>query len=467
MRGPATPKDMRKVNSRTFDIPSSIAAIRRFSLSLTFAAVATVAVGTLPAAARTHGSILVDADSGKVMQATNADVQNHPASLTKMMTLYLLFDALEKGRVHLQDPMRVTMHAARQSPSKLGLSPGQTITVEQGILALVTKSANDAAVVIAENLGGSEPAFATQMTAKARELGMTRTIFRNASGLPIQGQWSTPRDMAMLGRALIKNHAKEYHYFATREFDFNGQVIATHNHVLVNYEGADGLKTGYIASAGFNLVTSAKRDGHRLIGVVFGGDSVRARDRQMMAMLDAGFIAEHKVAPGAPVDMVKADPKADGTDEEASATQPANEDEAEDPQVAAVMQQMASNPTAKGPVAVAPNTTGANVAAADAQDAAQEGAGDQDDPPWGIQIGSFSKRAKAEQLAKTMIKRLGEVVADGHAEVAALLSHHKTLYRSLVVGLEESDAQRACKTLKHQHTPCRVVNTTDIKLASR
>ncbi|HEY1720299.1 MAG TPA: D-alanyl-D-alanine carboxypeptidase, partial [Magnetospirillaceae bacterium] len=435
------------------------------TFSLLIAGSAAAFVGVSPAAARVHGSILVDNDTGKVMQATNADVQNHPASLTKMMTLYLLFDALEKGRVHLQDPMKVSMHAARQSPSKLGLNPGQTITVEQGILGLVTKSANDAAVVIGEYLGGSEPAFATQMTAKARELGMSRTVFRNASGLPIQGQWSTPRDMATLAKALIKNHAREYHYFATREFDFNGQVIATHNHVLVNYEGADGLKTGYIASSGFNLVTSAKRDGHRLIGVVFGGDSVRARDRQMMAMLDAGFVAERKGAPA--VDMAKADPKADGTDDEA-ATQPMDEDDADDAQVSAVVKSMTNNaPSAMAAANVTNPAVDKTTTAADAQEAAQEGAGDVDEAPFGIQLGSFSLKAKALQLAKTTAQHLGDVVADGHADVAAMSKHHKTLYRSLVVGLEESDAQRACRALKHHHTACRVIRTSDVKLAAR
>jgi D-alanyl-D-alanine carboxypeptidase len=437
---------METLTSRSISIRSVPAALRRLIASLLLAVAAIVLAGTLPAEARTHGYILVDSDTGRVIRASNADVPNHPASLTKMMTLYLLFDALEKGKIHLHDQMKVSAHAARQSPSKLGLSPGETISVEQGILALVTKSANDVAVVMAEFLGGTEPAFAQQMTAKARQLGMRKTMFHNASGLPIQGQWSTPRDMAILARALIKNHAREYHYFATREFDFDGQTIASHNHLLGNYPGADGIKTGYIASSGFNLVASAKRDGHRLIGVVFGGNTVRSRDRQMVALLDAGFAAER----GPRIEVAKAEAKDDMLDEDANAPQPASEAEAEDAQVSAVVQAMASK-----------NTT-----AADTQDAQEVGAGDAEDPPWAIQLGSFSQRVKAEQVANVTAKHLGDVVADGHVDVAATRYKHKTLYRALVVGLEKSDAYQACKALRHQRTPCRVIKT-DLDVAQR
>jgi D-alanyl-D-alanine carboxypeptidase len=381
----------------------------------------------------------MDGDSGKIIEANNADVPNHPASLTKMMTLYLLFDALESGRVHLRDGMPVSVHAARQAPSKLGLSPGQTISVEDAILGLVTKSANDAAVVIAEYLGGTEPEFAAAMTRKARELGMTRTVFRNASGLPIAGQWSTPRDMAVLARALIRSHSREYHYFSTREFDYAGQVIPTHNHLLGNYAGADGIKTGYIASSGFNLVASAKRDGHRIIGVVFGGNTVRDRDRQMVALLDAGF-AHIQGAPAPAVVALQG--KADEDDAADNAPAPANEEEAEDPQVAAVMQSLAS-------------------AASAAQSAPRpvEGAGDADEAPWGIRLGAYGQRARAEQVVSVTFQRLGDLVAEGHSQVSATRQRHSVLYRAELVGLAESDAQRACKALRHHRAPCSVIRT--------
>lgn len=423
--------------------------------SVAIASLVVLAVGAgyvRPAAARTNGAYLMDADSGQVLLAKNADVPNHPASLTKMMTLYLLFDALEKGKVHLGDGMKVSMHAARQSASKLGLEPGESIKVEDAILALVTKSANDAAVVIAEYLGGSEPAFATQMTKKARELGMQRTVFRNASGLPIAGQWSTPHDMALLARALIRNHAREYHYFATKQFEYDGQVIATHNHLLNYYPGADGIKTGYIASSGFNLVASAKRNGHRLIGVVFGGNTVHARDREMVSLLDAGFARE----PGTTqIEIAKATPPKDDAD---TAATPDNEADAEDPQVSAVMQSMADGHPA-APAAEAPQAA--------AQDTTQEAsAGDAEDPPWGIQLGSFAQRAKAQKVAEAAAMRLGDLVSDGHTEVAATTRNKAVLYRALLIGLAESDAQRACKTLRHHRTPCRVINT-DRDMAAR
>ncbi len=441
---------------RLSSITASVASIRSTAIAV-FAAIAFSVSVAHPAAARTNGAYLMDADSGQVLLAKNADVPNHPASLTKMMTLYLLFDAIEKGRAHLGDAMKVSMRAARQAPSKLGLSPGESIKVEDAILALVTKSANDAAVVIAEHLGGTEPAFAAQMTQKARELGMQRTVFRNASGLPIAGQWSTPHDMAVLARALIRNHAREYHYFATRQFDYDGQVIATHNHLLANYPGADGIKTGYIASSGFNLVASAKRNGHRLIGVVFGGNTVRARDHQMVALLDAGFARE----PGTTqVEIAKAAAPPD--DEADTAAAPDNEADAEDPQVSAVMQSMADNHSAT-PAGAAPQLASQDAA----QDASQEtGAGDAEDPPWGIQLGSFAQKAKAQKVADTVAQRLGDLVSDGHTEVAATTRNKAVLYRALLIGLAESDAQRACKTLRHHRTPCRVINT-DRDLAAR
>src|SRR5208282_1168561 len=209
------------------------------------------------------------------------DGRTHPASLTKMMTLYLTFESLESGQLHKTQSLRVSAHAASQQPSKLELAAGETITVEQAILALTVKSANDAAVVLAEAIGGSESEFAQTMTQKARELGMTGTTFRNASGLPNPGQVTTARDMAKLARALIRDYPQYYGYFSAREFTFQGNEIPTHNHVLVEYEGADGLKTGYIHSSGFNLVTSAVRNGRRLIGVVMGGQTSSQRDHAM------------------------------------------------------------------------------------------------------------------------------------------------------------------------------------------
>src|SRR5664280_2428679 len=204
-------------------------------------------------------SIVVDANSGAVMQATNADSPRHPASLTKIMTLYLLFERLEAGKIKMSTEMPVSAHAAAQAPSKLGLKPGETIRVETAIRAIVTKSANDVAVIVAEALGGDETSFAKLMTAKARALGMTGTTYHNASGLPDDRQYTTARDQALLGRAIQDRFPNYYRYFSTRTFDFRGNSIRNHNHLLGSLEGVDGIKTGYIHDSGFNIVTSVRR----------------------------------------------------------------------------------------------------------------------------------------------------------------------------------------------------------------
>ncbi len=233
-----------------------------------------------------YSSIVVDANSGAVLQATNADSLRHPASLTKIMTLYLLFERLEAGKIKMSSEMEVSPHAAAQAPSKLDLKPGQTIEVETAIRAIVTKSANDVAVVVAEALGGSEENFAKQMTAKARALGMTHTVYRDASGLPNDDQITTARDMTILARAMQDRFPQYYHYFATRTFKYHGEEIRNHNHLLGRVAGVDGMKTGYIHDSGFNIVVSMRRNGRHLIAVVFGGRSASARDARVVSLLD-------------------------------------------------------------------------------------------------------------------------------------------------------------------------------------
>ena len=233
-------------------------------------------------------SIIIDANSGATLQATSADGLRHPASLTKIMTLYLLFERLDSGKINLDSPMDVSEHASEQAPTKLGLRPGQTIRVEDAIKGLVTRSANDAAVVIAEALGGSEDDFAKMMTRKARALGMSKTIYKNASGLPDDDQVTTARDQSTLGRAIQDRFPKYYRYFSTASFAYRGKVIRNHNHLLGQVEGVDGIKTGYTRASGFNLVTSMKRGNRFLVGVVMGGRSGGSRDAIMRNLL-----AEH------------------------------------------------------------------------------------------------------------------------------------------------------------------------------
>jgi D-alanyl-D-alanine carboxypeptidase len=236
-----------------------------------------------------YASIVIDASTGDLLSAANADEPRYPASLTKMMTIYMLFEALRDRRVSLNELVPVSAHAASMMPSKLGLVPGTAMTVEQALLGLVTKSANDAAAALGELLGGDEERFAQMMTMRARALGMSHTTFRNASGWPDPDQMTTARDLAVLARHLVQDFPAEYRYFSTPNFVFHGRVIWNHDRMLQTYPGADGLKTGYTEASGCNLVTSAVRGDVRLIGVVLGASNGSERDAHMAALLDAGF----------------------------------------------------------------------------------------------------------------------------------------------------------------------------------
>ena len=230
-------------------------------------------------------SIIVDGNSGATLSANNPDASRHPASLTKIMTLYLLFERLDAGKMKLDGEMEVSEHASEQAPTKLGLRPGQTIRVEDAIKGLVTRSANDAAVVIAEAIAGDERDFAGLMTRKARALGMVRTVYRNASGLPDDEQVTTARDQSTLGRAIQDRFPRYYRYFSTTAFNYHGHSIRNHNRLLGNVEGVDGIKTGYTRASGFNLVTSMRRGNRHLVGVVLGGRSGGSRDAIMRNLL--------------------------------------------------------------------------------------------------------------------------------------------------------------------------------------
>jgi D-alanyl-D-alanine carboxypeptidase len=231
-------------------------------------------------------AIVVDANTGQTLEEKNADSLRHPASLTKIMTLYLLFERLDAGKIKLSSMMPVSEHASEQAPTKLGLRPGQSIEVEDAIRGLVTRSANDAAVVIAEAIGGDEETFAKMMTSKARALGMSRTTYLNASGLPDDDQVTTARDQALLGRAIQERFPRYYRYFSTSSFAWHGEEIRNHNHLLGRVEGVDGIKTGYTRASGFNLVTSLHRDNRYLVAVVLGGSSAGARDARMRALIE-------------------------------------------------------------------------------------------------------------------------------------------------------------------------------------
>jgi len=252
-----------------------------------------------------YSAIVMEARTGNVLIDAGADEPRYPASLTKMMTLYMVFEALRDGRTQLGSRVVMSEEAASRPPSKLGIPPGGGLTVEQAILALVTKSANDVAAAVGEHIGGSEERFAQMMTMRARSLGMTQTRFRNASGLPDWEQVTTARDMATLGRRLFTDFPNRYHYFGTVHFAWGRAQIRNHNRMLGDYDGADGIKTGFINASGFNIVTSAQRDGVRLVGATFGGSSWVERDRHMGALLDQGF-SRMGVAPRAPSSIMAA-----------------------------------------------------------------------------------------------------------------------------------------------------------------
>ncbi|MBX9620454.1 MAG: D-alanyl-D-alanine carboxypeptidase [Alphaproteobacteria bacterium] len=239
--------------------------------------------------ARKDASIVICAETGKIHHEHQADVVTHPASLTKMMTLYMTFKALKEKKLSPNQTLSVSHHASKQAPSKLWLKPGATLTVREAILALITKSANDAAVVLAETLAGTEVKFAQIMTRQAQKLGMTKTVFKNASGLPNMQQITTARDMATLSRSLYKHFPDYFHLFKTQKFVHKGVVHGNHNKLLGKVEGMDGIKTGFINASGFNLAASVVRDNRRVIAVVMGGESAHLRDKKMVKLLETTF----------------------------------------------------------------------------------------------------------------------------------------------------------------------------------
>lgn len=371
-----------------------------------------------PAAAR-YAAIIMEADSGRVLYEINADTRNHPASLTKMMTLYMLFEALEAGHLTLDDKLKVSRRAANMPASRLGLRRGQSIRVKDAILALVTKSANDVAVVVAEALGGSEKEFARLMTEKAKALGMSRSKFRNASGLYNKGQLSTARDMAILSRALIQDFPKRYKLFATESFRYKGRRYRNHNRLLRNFDGADGLKTGYIRAAGYNLAASAKRDGRRVIAVLFGGKSARSRNRQVAKLLTQGF---RKL-----------------TDPIYMATGGAPEKDV-------------------GPPPAKPLRL-AKAYLAKASEAEPDTRSYASNRFWGVQVGAFYGYKPAKKAAESAMARLPKLLSNTDLAITHVRGERGRIYRARLFGMTEDRARKACKRLTALKTDCLVVQS--------
>ncbi|MBL8659461.1 MAG: D-alanyl-D-alanine carboxypeptidase [Rhodospirillales bacterium] len=388
------------------------------------------------AEAAAYAALVMDAATGRILSQVDADQPRYPASLTKMMTLYMLFEALDSKKLKLSTPMKVSALAASRPPSRLGLHEGDTISVREAILALVTKSANDVATVVAERLGGSETRFAQRMTVKARALGMKRTTFRNASGLPHDSQITTARDMALLGRALLRRFPQYYVYFSEPAFDYDGQRYANHNHLLGNYDGIDGIKTGYIHASGFNLVASAKRDGRRLIGVIFGARSPAERSYKMAGLLDQGFDSLPPVRVA-----FQMNPRRPATAVPTVAPAPARETMASpEPKAAAIRTAL----PAAIPEAVAGDLPGVMIASNDIGAALEV----VNDRAWGIQVGAFSAPRSALARAKRAAKLAASIVADASVEVVQHPDEGQTRYLSRIHGLSRNDADAACARLQ-------------------
>jgi D-alanyl-D-alanine carboxypeptidase len=407
-------------------------------------------------------SIVLDADTGRVLSENNSDAITYPASLAKMMSLYLTFEALNTGRLRLEQYLPVSVEAASKSPTKLGLRPGDSVAVQDLILGIVTRSANDAAAVLADALAGSEPAFADLMNRKAQQLGMRSTFYRNASGLPDPEQHTTARDTAQLALALYHDFPREYRYFSAREFYFRGRMIVGHDHLLDWYPGADGIKTGYIRASGFNLATSAVRDGHRLVGVVLGGISGGARDREMAALLDQGF--EALGVPGSIMTAHRQTPTlltpAPPAPTPQRAVFVADESAARPPQAkpglfGKAATRLATNlsPVGKAEAAVLPHGTPHPASAPGAD-------------RWGIQLGAFHSPAAAEKAAR-MAESLPIAKGKPVHIVEPGWATRARLYRARLLNFSPREAQTACTQLHKKNIPCAVISPTVLKVADR
>ncbi len=455
-------------------------------------------------------AIAVDARTGAVISAIDPDGYRYPASLTKVMTLYVLFQDLKAGRIKLSTPLRISRRAASMAPSKLGVKAGSTITVEQAIKALVTKSANDVASAIGENLGGTEANFAARMTRVARTIGMSKSTFKNASGLPNPGQRTTARDMATLSLRVMRDFPQYYPYFRTTAFNFKGQTIRSHNRLVGRYAGTDGIKTGYIGASGFNLTTSTKRGDRRLVGVVLGSTSSGARNAYMIRMLDKAFpkakggrmiAALAGSSKGAKDPIANATAQTDLTAIEAPSRKSKRlkslfgskkKEAVVEPDAMASAAEEASQPeqtaegaTSKTVIAEAdvPKVLEAKIEEPEAQEAAApieaapagklpfkvKPAANQADvqlatatveDTWNIQIGAYPTK-KAAQTKLSDVRATGVKLLDGkQAFTAEAKKGNAVIYRARFSGFTEKAAKNACAQLKKLGQPCLTLQPT-------
>jgi len=433
----------------------------RFCKVVAFVAVLAMIFGASEAEARTHhrvhyrtrhhhaavdrnaayADIVIDAETGQIIHETDSENLRHPASLTKMMTLYLAFQALDSGRLDLDHYLYVSSNAAYQAPSKLGLRVGQRIRVEDAILGVVTESANDAAVVLAEGMGGTESAFADIMTQQARALGMSKTRFRNASGLPDPYQVTTARDMAILGAALINHYPEYYPYFSREGFRYAGGYYRNHNHLMNRYDGMDGIKTGYIRSSGFNLVSSVKRGDTRLVAAIFGGRSATKRDNQMAGLLDQCFADMKNDARLQRVSSMRGQGDSDDGDKDS--------DEVELPAKLAAPIIKTSSRAAEPAPTLQPQK--ASYSTQHRETPAGGGT-------WGIQIGAYSNPDVGRQALSSLVSSITGLSYTPDPQVQKVSAGGgAVMYRARLMALDQRTAEKLCAYLNQRGQSCLTV----------
>jgi len=413
-----------------------------------------------------YAAIVVDGSTGETLFARDADAKRYPASVTKIMTLYIVFEELRAGRMTLDTPIPVSAFAAKQVPSKIGFKPGQTIRTRDAIRALVTKSANDVAVAISEKVSGSQDKFAERMTSTAHRLGMRSTVFRNASGLPNRAQYTTARDLARLGLAVQRDFPVYYSYFNTRSFTYRGQSYRNHNHLLGKVNGVDGIKTGFINDSGFNLVASVKRDGRFIVAVVMGGRTGRSRDQHMTDLIETYIpkakrgnagVAMAAVAPEdvpvpssrpeMPVYVAETPDTPQRLTPELIAAYAASVNAAEiadEP-----IEQVAAIGSADS-VELSEETTASVIETAAAPEpttAAPSG--------WHVQIAAAESESNARSLLIDAQRKNGAILGDRQLYTERVNVNGTTLYRARFTGFSsKSEAWAACSQLKKRKVSC-------------
>ncbi len=399
-----------------------------------FVAVGLIGIGSFPADGMAkkpkYAAFVMDAKTGRVLFSRNANALRYPASLTKMMTLYVTFQELEAGRISKNTRFRVSRLAAGQAPSKLGLRAGQRISVEKLILALVTKSANDAAVVLAEGISKTHSRFARRMTTTARGLGMKRTTFKNANGLPNRKQRTTARDMSTLALRLITDFPQYYPYFRVRAFTYAGRTYYSHNRLLRNFAGTDGIKTGYTRASGFNLTSSVRRDGKHLIGVVLGGKTSKWRDQHMRTILTRAF----PKAKASSVLVAKRKTRIKPAALRKVVTTINNRQRQKLTQLIARNSLKATTSVVKF---VQPTSHGKDISSL-----------------WQIQVGAFAQRKMAKDRLDFILDKKFEPLKNAKSNIMQARKNGRDLFRVRFAGLDEDGAEAVCMSLQDDAVGC-------------